>query len=880
MVKELQSIGRSVGTSTQNVSAGNAFETLGQAAGQLGTLVSSKLAAVAVEQATQKGALDATEGKVPENLALPFTAATKAYNDAASKVEADRMITSAHAQVSEALVNATNPATFNRNTPAEFHAQLEGILQGTLENTRPENRAEVSSSMLKLSNQASLQMLEHSIKFDNQQTLANFKADTSNIETQLKNAYIAGDAEQIKALTERYQDTVANYSELNQQIKAGVPALKQKFQNDMIVNEQLGKYAQALSENRGPQFLADFARNVDGLTFEQRQEAAKALIDMNASSRKLTMEQHAEANAQVEQGIVKGTITTPEQIEQYPDLTALQHIENTTKLYKKQQADFKNQANVLQAQKDIMQGNAQDVKPAVADEMYNNWRSGFQDVTGQAPNIYDAWNSWQGKGSFPLSGINNVPYGRDIPEFNQDMTAQLTNHDPMQIVQAASLFRAMNLEAQRNNYASPVVLKGDALDVASAFNTLDRGGLDDQARLDLAKRINDSVFNASEPEREIRRQRANTFTAKQKDMEAVYEKKFGEKFVPGLSDATMGVMKQNLKLSIMNTGMPDAAVQANNFLMKDYRGSEWYPEGMVSTNAPENLPISNVGNAFQNQLGTRVQLLINSNAEYRKTLGVDEVPFKIEFKNPKEQSIDLSSELTDEEKVFGNMSGKLKTFRQRSQEALEKDLPEIAEATGEKAAPAPKGKIPVRINNFDTEIYLQPTPESSLGNRPSYALFYTDQTGQPQPVPDINSPDNVARFNVEPLGRWAPSIYEGERSESIKAIAIKAERERALAELEQLKEAMPKGDAVDRFIKEPLIKLITPGGEMGDVLRLMKSDPEKAQKFAEALDGKNPEEAIRTLRKRLGDDIDMPTPEEKAAKADNVGIAANAGEVK
>jgi len=876
MANELQPIGRQVATPTQNIASDNSFDTLGQAAGQLGSLISSKLNAVAIEQAAQQGALDATKGELPKNLALPFTAATKAYNDAGAKIEANRVITSAHAQVSEALVNATNPATFTRETPVQFQATTEGIIQGTLENARPENRAEISSAMLDLSSNASLKMLQHSIDFDNKQTLADYQADVTKIEAQLKNATIVGDTNQIAFLNQEFKDTVDNYSVRNEQIKASAPLLREKFQEQQVINNQLGEFAKATSEGSKSKFLAGFMKNESNLTVAEWQSTAKELVQLEGVERKLGFEAHAEANAQVTQDIKNQVITTPEQIRETPNLTALQTITSITSLEDFNRTNFKNSATILQAQKDIMQGNPQAVKPSVADDMYNNWRGNVQALTGQVPNVFDAWAAWKGDGPFPLSGIKGQRFGRDVPELNRDVTAMLTNHDPVQIVQAASLFKETNLSAKEGKFASPIVLTGDALDVASSFNVLDRGGLDAEGRGKLAERINNSIFNATEPEREVRRQRANTFTAKQADMEKIYEDKFGMKFVPGLSDATMGIMKENLKLSIQNTGNTDAAIEANKFLMKGYRDSIYFPKGMTSDNAPENLPIFSVGNALQNQFGSAAQGLIDDNAEFRKTLGVDQVPFKIEWQKPNEQRVDLSTEPTDEEKVFGNMGGMLKTLRQISQESTERDLPGFTEATGEAEAPVPHGRIPVKINGFKTELYFQPTAESGLGKRTSYALFYTDQTGQPQPVPDITRPDNVARFIPAGLARWAPAIFEAGRSEEMKDIAVRTNRERARAELEALKTPL---FTRETFGKELLSRLITRQDEVGDILRLQQSDPDKARELARAIDGKDVQEALDILRKRIGGDeaLEPETPEAKAAQADNVGIAADTG---
>ena len=107
----------------------------------------------------------------------------------------------------------------------------------------------------------------------------------------------------------------------------------------------------------------------------------------------------------------------------------------------------------------------------------------------------------------------------------------------------------------------------------------------------------------------------------------------------------------------------------------------------------------------------------------------------------------------------------------------------------------------------------------------------------------------------------------------MKDIAVRNNRERARTELQQLKDSMPKQNLLE--------KLVTRQDEIGDILRLSQKDPVKAKELADAIEGKNPEEAMRILRQRIGgEEVEPKAPEAKAVQADNVGIAASAGQVK
>lgn len=732
MAKELQPIGRLVGTPAQNVSAGNAFETLGQAAGQLGTLVSSKLTAVAVEQAAQKGALDATEGKVPEHLALPFTAATKAYNDAASKIEADRMITSAHAQVSEALVNATNPATFNRETPAQFHATLEGILQGTLENTRPENRAAVSGSLLNLSSQASLKMLEHSVDYDNKQTLANFKADTSLIEAQLKNAYVVGDAQQIKALTERYQDTVANYSELNQQIKTGAPLLKQQFQQQQEINKQLGGYAQALTEGKGSQFLADYMQNKEGLPFDTWQQAGKELLQVNALDKKLTQDIHAEANAQVEQGIKNGSINTVDEINDTENLTPLQKINNRTLLETKQKEEAKKQASIFQAQSFIQSGRSAFVPDNTKKEMFFNSIDALEQAKGSPASLADMSQSILGKNAYPSSGLPGTSMGTNVPAFDNALAQNLTSGDPALMAEASMIYNNMvNVEQQPNT----VSLSGKPLAVAVKTSELIQSRMDPMQAAELANRI---VLQADQPEVQQRIERFNNlartdkFTGKSK-LNGKFKEVFGTKPSGFLDDAAFKVFKDTYMANYINSDSEEAALEATKYQMKNWGTSRYFTKGQVAQPVPEKeVPIASIGNAFSNQLKVRLQGIINNNPE-------------IEWANPGEQAID-PSKLDDEAKTFGKVGGNA-------------TMPEI------------------KINGHVSKVALEPGSDSRFGDRVTYNYVYHDKFGNKQVLPDATQgPQGVAKFSPIGLDKWAPSVLEQQNQDRMEKIAKNIQR--------------------------------------------------------------------------------------------------------
>lgn len=838
MVKEIQPIGRSVGFPTQTVQAGNAFEKMGDAAGQLSTVLSQKLNTAAVEQASQQGVKAAEKGEAPKSLAPPLTPATKAFNESVADTEANRMILSAQSLISESFLNHTNPANFDKQSPARFRAEMDGIIEGTLQNARDENRGKISQSLQQMSTKASLNMLSESIEFDNRKMQNDFTTMMESLTKQRQDAVIAGDDELTTSLDLMMDSEMENFGNMNKAIKEKLPEVKKSIDRTKLIQNQLGEFSKAKSEGKGPEFLADFIDNKQNLPFDVWQDASNKILQLDATDKKLKNDLSAQEFTQVSNAIENGTLTDVDSLLDFPNLSTNQQLRAMHLLDEQEKKNAKQQSRFLDAQANFVRGTGAFVSGDTINEMFDASRAQAEQQTGKLQNIFDMEQSILGKNEAPVTGISGVNPGRSVPKFNSQIKSMLEKGTPEQTAAAASVYNdIVNVEKK----PKLLDISGKALSIASAYNTLNTGG-EDPAQ--LAERVQKTVMDTTNETfkerqdfltREFRVKAGGT--SKYDDN---FKETFGVKHQIGVNDSAFGAYKENFKLHFLNTGDEEASKKATAYDMRNWQQSKWYPQGMVQQASPEvEMPVlTQTGNAFQNQLNTRVQSYIN------KQQSAKNPDINIEWESPTEQQIDLNN-LTDEDRVFKKLGFNI------GRERLESVFQE---------------KPQVKINGERTEVSLMPTPDTRLGERLEYALYYKDKFGELQPLPDTTNPSGVARFSPDGLDKWAPSFAEEKREEQLKQNAINLTKEQAkqkwksLGGLGALGKIFPNADAKAKFLRDPQ--------NASDLLRTMASgDEDEATRIIKLKQQKLDKGKAKSPEQQLASSKTQPD------KADHVGIS-------
>jgi len=740
MANEQAPIQRQILTPTANVQAGSGFESLGTAATQLATQVSNKFSDIAIEQAAQKGAADVAAGEAPKALAPGLTAATKSYNKAVTSAESNRMIESGRQQIEEAFIRSSDPATFNSSTPAEFKAQVTGITQGTVENARPEVRQHVLESLNSMSRQASMKMLSHSIAFDNKRTVDNFSFDIDNYVRDRKNAAIAGDTKEVDRIDGLIAETKENYSVQSEQIKALMPKINEKLAQQKDIDNVLAGYSHATAEEK-PQYMADLLENKNKLPFDTLQKASAEVLKLHKTDSALKHDINAQEVSIVNDGIVSGRISDPDQILNFDNLNVTQKLHAMSALEVHNKKINSAQNKMLAAQKAILFNRSSVIADSTKNQMFEMSTAQLEKAKGSPASLADMSQSVLGTNAYPTSGLPNTSMKTNVPAFDSVMSGQLTGGDPVATAQAAMVFKDMvKIQDQPNS----VNITGKALSVATLFNTLNQGDTTPEKAATLA--IN-QVMNADAPEIKERTARFNSLafvdksTGKSK-LDKSFKDTFDTKTRNFQTDSAFGLFKDIYRAHYLASNSEEAALSATKYAMHSYGTSKYFDEGMVASPVPEKeLNITKVGSTFDNQLNIGLQGVIKRNQQMRD----DGTPVPVIEWADKSSEINLA-DLTDESKVMDTLG----------------------------AGNSPK----IKIDGHESKVVLVPGPDSKLGDRVRYNYGYYDQFGMLQMLPDAsNTTGHTAQFSPVGLEQWSPGIFEEKNQERLTEVAKKIQHE-------------------------------------------------------------------------------------------------------
>ena len=731
---------RSITLPVQQVNAGNGLQQLGNATAQIGQLINNRVSDVAVEKSATQGALDAEAGSAPKNLIAPFTKSTKAYNEAVARTEANRSVITAQQLINESLENSKNPATFNSNTPAAFKASLEGIKSGLLKNARPETRAELTQKIDHLSNLAQLNMLQHSISFDNEQANANLKHDITGLLEARRNASIAGDAERVSGIDAALDSSLKDYSTMNAQIARNAPYLRADIEKHRMIDKVLGGFSDAIENKTTTQFMANLAENKDHIPYNVWQDAVKGVVALDQEHKRLNNDINAQQLEQVKLGINNGSIQDASDILNYPALTIPQKLASMNLLYTTQAKQMKQGSEFITAQQNILRGRPEVNSGSTRDKMFMAQLQAMEQHTGKVSTLVDMEQSVLGQSQFPASGMPNTAIGTNVPAFDSVMQGKLTGGDIEATAQAGMVFNDMvNIKDQPNS----VSLNGDALAVATLFGELYQGGTTPEQAAEQA--IN-TVLNAKEPEIAQRIDRFHKTLEKidprtgNNALVSKFKQAFGQAPQAFVSDQAFKLFSDIYRANYISSNSEEGAFKATKYAMQKWGTSKYFDKGFVGQPVPEKeIPLTKVGNSFGNQIVSNLQGYINRTAAAREAHPELGIP-NVEWADPKQS---ISFQEPDTDKVFKKM-----TIGNRPR---------------------------IKIDGHETEVVLIPSATSRLGKGGLNYLFGAyDKFNNLHPLKDVTNPtDQVARFAPLDLSLWSPEIANKNTDEALRGYASK-----------------------------------------------------------------------------------------------------------
>lgn len=817
-----QPIARTITLPSTQVSAGQGLTQLSNATGALNQLLTERVNEVAIGNAALQGEQDVQENRQPENLTLPFTKATKAYNDAVSNTEARRMVDSAQNLINESLITHQNPATFSRETPAKFHSEIEGIKSGILENTRVQNREKIREALDQLTANASLKMLQHSINFDNEQTHADLKHDIDGLLEARRSAAIEGDTKRLAGIDEALQATLGDYSTMNADIARKSPYLRAEIEKNKAIDSVLMGYSEALHNKTTPQFLSNLAENKDKLPFAIWDDAVKGVVALDQTQKRLNNDINAEQVSQVNLGIKNGSIKDASDILNYPKLTVPQQLTAISALEVAQQKQFAQGSQIITAQQNILSGTPEITSASTRDKMFIAQKNNFEQQTGQPATLVDMSQSVLGQNQYPTSGMPNTPMGTNVPAFDSIMQGKLTSGDIPSTIQAASVYNDM---VAVNDKPNSVNLTGESLAVATLFNTLNQGGTTPDQAAELA--IN-TVLHAKDPEIQERATRFhktldhvnpyNGFSP----MQGKFKDAFGARPEIFKSDEAFNVFKETYRGNYLSSNSEEAAFNATKYAMRAWGTSKYFDAGMVGQPVPEKeLPVAQIANAFPNQIVSNLQGLINRTQAARSANPDLNIP-SIEWAD-KNQTIKGTE--SEQEKVFKNFT------------------------IGDKPR--------IKIDGHETEVVLMPSAESRLGSRINYVFGVYDKFNNLQPLSDpTNRIDGAARFMPQELSTWAPTVAADKSAEEIRKAALSVREMEKKQDLDELNKETPPWQVI-----------------------LGLASPKKYLEHIARTNNTNDDPRLNQIIDSLGGTKSSSSTRNQINEADNVGIAADNGQV-
>jgi hypothetical protein len=647
-----QPMSRQITMPAVSVSSGSGLAQLAESTSQLGQLVTEKINEVAIDKAALQGMSDVQEGTQPEKLAVPFTRATRAYNNAVSNTEARRMTQSAQDLINESLIRHTDPASFTRETPAKFHAELQGITEGILQHTRDENREAIRESLNQMSAHASLKMLSHSLDYDNKKTQSDMNYELTELMQARRNAAIAGDLERIAGIDAVLQKSVSDYSAMNQMIADKAPQIIDSIKKQQMIDGVLMGYTESLSNKSTASYLNDLKQNKQNLPFDVWNDAVSSVTKLDGTEKRLKSDIQAEQLSQLNYGIENGLVTSPKDLLNFPDISVPQAIAAQSKMEKVQAKELENQKKIINVQRNILSGNSAFLTGSTKNELFQSQVDALQSKTKAPASLQDMANIILGNSDYPASGLPNTPLGSNVPQFDATLSAHLTSGDPMQTAQAAMIFENM---VKIHNQPNSVDLDGKALAVATLFNTLNQGNMPPDKAAELA--IN-SVLHAKDPDV---LQRSEYFHKNYEGVRSngenktkkLFKESLGERPQVFASAEAYRVFKDTFRSFYIDSNSEEAALKAAKYSMRSWGTSKYFDKGYVGNVVPEKeLPIAQISNALDNQFAYSVQGFIARNQALREQNPDLNIPV-IEWASKDQKTVfDSKTPHTEDEKVL------------------------------------------------------------------------------------------------------------------------------------------------------------------------------------------------------------------------------------
>ena len=750
--REIPTIERQVQTPNLQVKPNTAFAAIGEATSELGFLLANKLQDQAIYQSGIAGQVAADEGRAPKTLLPPITKASAAYNEALINTESRNLATKGRELMLAAYTEQSNPASFNNLTPAAINASLDGIQQGILDSTRPENRALVKNALTETASKIRVKVLDDAIAYDNKQTEMLFTRDTESLIKDLEEAILTENHTQEQFVRAQLAQVINDYGTINQQIKNKTPDIIKKIEDKAIITREVGRFLTAQEEGRADQYLSNFAQEEHAqLTTEQKYTALSKMIEVKNTVDSATNQTRATAKQilinDIDDPFAPTHITSLEQLQSRPAfeiLSPLQQEQTISHFINSQKATINKQAKYAEAYKEISLGRAGAVDKSTINDLFTDARTAAENELGRPLSLgeqFDIVTSLQ----------------TNVPDFDRLMNSKFTSMDVQATTEAAQLYSTLRLSNQTNL----LNLTGDAAVVAEKMATLLNGTAVPQE--DSVKQVMNAVLKKSDP---IIAER-NAAATKLWDAKgpSMYKSVFGVAPDPFADNGAYKVFQEQFLAAFANGATQDEAARIARDGMREWGDDPFFVPGTIGQFPPsQELPLSQNTQAVRNQIIVGVDSIIAAN---NKGISPDKGALPIRFVG----TVNIPDKMSQEDFVYKSLD--IPATPKLSQQLMSAGLPGFggAAAIGEIAQDWLSGAPPIMIevNGVKSDLRLISSPQTKAAGRAGlvYGVFAKDKFGIYQQLSDPRNEDGLAYIVLRDLDAIAPELFEGRGDERL-----------------------------------------------------------------------------------------------------------------
>lgn len=810
MTKELQALQRQTiaqGVSLPQSTSFGSLSTGFNALSNLGTFAAEKFSTVAAQK---RGAEDAFRniGK-PGKLAPGVTNATKAYNNAYNNVDITLTTLNGMKLLDDDLRTMSEPGKLNSNSVGLYDEFAKARIQGTLDGTTKENKPDVALRLAQHYFQNLGRMGDRVSAFNTEQMTKDFTHIQNESLRMLQESMMANDQTGVKSAINGYNQLIQDRKALGLLHPLEESEMRKTLNDAITSSDYSARFLQSRVNGTEEQFLANLAnKKPDDLSFEEWQNVTSSVLKLKNRQDALVNEQQALSQAKWNQKLVNGDIQSLQDLEgAKSELSALAYTNLQTSFIRSQMDEGNLQRQIQEF------ASLNGVNPSAADRMPDKVKDAAYNQLINA--ITQAKKFETNNDNASLSLIEKAEAAKQfrvpIRALNDELNYNLINGNPDQALEAALAYQRLAGRPDTLEDKSPV---------------LDLPKTSEQIAVSVAMLANNTTDLLPEAVEKARKEillvNDQEKAARLNNFEQTYSA--GEKGKKNLKDAFRDVFgvsadanperfesfKSVFRVNAGQMRSLDEALEYTKRSMTPVISTSKYAQNSETLMrfAPEKVvPYIQNGHWFDNQ---RLLALSNIAKNYEKhqelvkNLPANKERFKTLKAELQALAKDAPPDLAPESELYKKLQGmsdeldalsksiqigsvkparKVEwAYKNKVPDKLsEKDLLEnnlfrtAIEPSGVLGRMGSAQKYKLRIDGKDREVFIDSdiSTRSRDNGKITYGLYYVDDLGISQNVPDAFNQYGVAEWAVEDFNNFLPNISKEMSDKTIEQIAKK-----------------------------------------------------------------------------------------------------------